>query len=226
MNNVFHYASELFEGLKAYRGIDGHIRLFRPQLNMERMRRSARRAALPDFDGSELLQCIRELIRIDEAWVPHQKGASLYIRPTIIGTDPKLGVSPSQQAKLFVITGPPISLFADAQYIRAAKGGVGAFKMGCNYAPTMHVGVQAIKKGCHQVLWLYGAKHYACCLSLVFPNLEVKVPATYLIDFFHVTEAGAMNIFMYWKNEYGEDELITPSIESGKKEQSDDQKSQ
>ncbi|KAL6733192.1 hypothetical protein Aduo_003859 [Ancylostoma duodenale] len=84
----------------------------------------------------------------------------------------------------------PVSLLADPQYIRAAKGGVGAFKMGCNYAPTLMLGEVAKQKGCHQVLWLAGPEQY-------------------------VTEVGAMNVFMYWKNERGEDELITASLDSG-----------
>ncbi|CAJ0608391.1 unnamed protein product [Cylicocyclus nassatus] len=196
---VLHYACELFEGLKAYRGADNRIRMFRPELNMARMRRSAKRSTLPDFDGNELLECIKELIRIDKEWVPRQKGASLYIRPTIIGTEPMLGVHVSSTAKLFVIIGPagayfdtfdPVTLLADPRYVRAAKGGVGEYKMGCNYAPTLMLGGVAKEKGCHQVLWLAGPEHY-------------------------VTEVGAMNFFMYWKNEQGEDELITASLESG-----------
>ncbi|VDK56372.1 unnamed protein product [Cylicostephanus goldi] len=59
---VLHYAYELFEGLKAYRGVDNRIRMFRPELNMARMRRSAKRSTLPDFDGNELLECIKELV--------------------------------------------------------------------------------------------------------------------------------------------------------------------
>uniref|UniRef100_A0A158PBF6 branched-chain-amino-acid transaminase n=1 Tax=Angiostrongylus cantonensis TaxID=6313 RepID=A0A158PBF6_ANGCA len=196
---VFHYASGLFEGMKAYRGVDNRIRLFRPELNMLRMRKTAARAALPDFDGDELLECIKEMVRLDQSWVPRENGASLYIRPTLIGTDPRLGLSSSRLAKLFVITSPvgpyfttysPIALLANPQYIRAAKGGVGGFKMGSNYAPTVYVSEKAIEKGCHQVLWLSGPEHY-------------------------VTEAGAMNTFLYWKNEEGDEELITPTLESG-----------
>ncbi|VDM61169.1 unnamed protein product [Angiostrongylus costaricensis] len=196
---VFHYAPELFEGMKAYRGVDDRIRLFRPELNMLRMRKTAVRAALPDFDGDELLECIKELVRLDQSWVPREKGASLYIRPTLIGTDPRLGLSSSRRAKLFVITSPvgpyfttysPIALLANPEYIRAIKGGVGGFKMGSNYAPTVYVCEKAIERGCHQVLWLSGPEHY-------------------------VTEAGAMNTFLYWKNEEGEEELITPTLESG-----------
>ncbi|KAK6041044.1 putative branched-chain-amino-acid transaminase, partial [Cooperia oncophora] len=201
---VLHYATELFEGMKAYRGDDDRIRLFRPQLNMERMRRTARRAALPDFDGDELLKCILELVRVDQAWVPKEKGAALYVRPTLIGTEPGLGVLLSNKAKLFVITSPvgayfkhgfkPIKLLADAKFVRAAKGGVGAFKMGSNYAPTLGVAAAEAETNAaswsSQGLWLSEKNSY-------------------------VTEAGAMNVFLHWKNEQGEDELITPSLESG-----------
>lgn len=79
--------SQLFEGMKAYRGVDGMIRLFRPDKNMARMNATAKRAALPTFDGVELINCIRKLVRIDEEWVPHSDKATLYIRPTLIGTE-------------------------------------------------------------------------------------------------------------------------------------------
>lgn len=82
--NVF---AQLFEGMKAYRGIDGQIRIFRPELNMMRMNRSAERAGLPQFDSEQMIRCICRLISIDQEWVPHSESASLYIRPTLIGTE-------------------------------------------------------------------------------------------------------------------------------------------
>ncbi|KHJ87551.1 aminotransferase, class IV [Oesophagostomum dentatum] len=159
---------------------------------------------LYDVDGKEERLEISQLdaaksLRLDNKWVPYQKGASLYIRPTMIGTEPNLMVDYSSTAKLCVIAAPagayfdsfkPISLLANPKFIRAAKGGVGAFKMGCNYAPTMQLNEEAKRKGCHQVLWLAESEHY-------------------------VTEAGAMNFFVYWKNEEGENELITASLETG-----------
>lgn len=78
---------QLFEGMKAYRGIDDKIRLFRPDLNMERMRLSAQRSGLPMFDGDELIKCIRRLVQIDQEWVPHSESSTVYIRPTLIGTE-------------------------------------------------------------------------------------------------------------------------------------------
>ncbi|CAJ0566650.1 unnamed protein product, partial [Mesorhabditis spiculigera] len=199
--DVLHYAAELFEGLKAYRGVDGKIRIFRPELNMARMRRTAVRASLPDFDSQELIKLIVEMLRVDKDWVPNSETASYYIRPTMIGTDPTLGVGASSEAKLFVIGGPvgpyyatgfkPVSLLADSRYIRAFPGGVGAFKMGCNYAPTIAISNNAARdQNCQQIMWLYGEDE-------------------------QITEAGTMNIFALWKNKEGDLELVTPPLDSG-----------
>ncbi|CAJ0955305.1 unnamed protein product, partial [Mesorhabditis belari] len=197
---VLHYAIELFEGMKAYRGVDNRIRLFRPEMNMQRMKMTAKRSALPDFDAEELIQIMSEQIQLDADWVPASSTSSLYLRPTLIGTDPTLGVGEAHMAKLFVLSGPvgayyatgfqPVSLLADAKYCRAYSGGVGGYKMGCNYAPTIWVGQMAAAKGCQQVLWLHG-------------------------DDETLTEVGTMNIFVYWINENGEEELVTPPLTSG-----------
>lgn len=80
---------QLFEGLKAYRGVDDKIRLFRPDRNMKRMNLAAQSSGLPTFDGEELIKCICRLIQIDQEWVPHSETSTLYIRPTLIGTEVK-----------------------------------------------------------------------------------------------------------------------------------------
>uniref|UniRef100_A0A8B9MA13 branched-chain-amino-acid transaminase n=1 Tax=Accipiter nisus TaxID=211598 RepID=A0A8B9MA13_9AVES len=140
-SSALHYAVELFEGMKAFRGSDDKIRLFRPELNMERMERSAERVCLPAFDRSELLECIRALLRLEQEWVPRSDSASLYIRPTFIGTEPSLGVAPPGRALLFVILCPvgpyfpgghfsPVGLLADPTYTRAWPGGAGHCKLG------------------------------------------------------------------------------------------------
>lgn len=194
---VLHYAVELFEGMKAYRGADGRIRIFRPEMNMERMNRSAARSGLPQFDSEELIKCLNRLISIDQEWVPHSESASLYIRPTLIGTDPTLGVNAPESALLYTILCPvgsyfgpdfkPISLLADPRFVRAWPGGCGDKKMGSNYGPTLHVMKLAQSQGYQQVLWLYGEDH-------------------------QVTEAGTMNIFIVYINEAGERELVTPPL--------------
>lgn len=199
---VLHYAPELFEGMKAYRGVeDGAIRLFRPELNMKRMNSSASRACLPNFDGGELTKLIAKLVSLEARWVPTSPVASLYLRPTMIATEASLGVGQSNSALLFVLTGPvgpyyptgfkPVSLLADPSFVRAWPGGSGNTKMGANYAPTLLVQKIAEQKfGCQQVLWLYGEDH-------------------------QLTEVGTMNVFMFWVNEDGEKELVTPPLEMG-----------
>lgn len=79
--------SQLFEGLKAYRGVDGRIRVFRPELNMLRMNNSAKSSGLPTFDSMELIKCMNRLVSVDQEWVPHSESSSLYLRPTLIGID-------------------------------------------------------------------------------------------------------------------------------------------
>ncbi|EMP25020.1 Branched-chain-amino-acid aminotransferase, cytosolic, partial [Chelonia mydas] len=188
-SSSLHYAVELFEGMKAYRGVDGKIRLFRPTLNMDRMLRSAARATLPSFDKEELLECIRKLVEVEKEWVPHSTSASLYIRPTLIGTEPSLGVKKPTKALLYVILSPvgpyfasgsfnPISLWADPKYVRAWKGGTGDCKLGGNYGSSIYAQREAMELGCQQVLWLYGEDH-------------------------QITEVGTMNLFLYWENEDG-----------------------
>ncbi|XP_052279510.1 branched-chain-amino-acid aminotransferase, cytosolic-like isoform X2 [Dreissena polymorpha] len=196
-----HYAVELFEGMKAFRGVDNRIRLFRPMENMKRMLTSAERSALPTFEGRELVELIKKLISIDVDWVPKaskEQPSSLYVRPTYIATEPTLGVAISTTAKLFVIIGPvgpyyatglaPVKLLADPQYVRSWPGGSGGFKMGCNYAPTLYTQTIAASHGCQQVLWLFGDDH-------------------------QLTEVGAMNLFTFWVNEHGEKELVTAPLD-------------
>ena len=92
---VFHYAQELFEGLKAYRTADGKIQLFRPQKNIERMNNTCDRLCVPRIDPDLALEAIKAVVEVDKDWVPHSEGTSLYIRPFIIATDPFLGVHPA-----------------------------------------------------------------------------------------------------------------------------------
>lgn len=123
-----HYAMQCFEGMKAFRGTrDGHIRLFRPELNARRLNKSSERLTLPTFDEGEFLKCLTELVRLDKDWVPEGDGYSLYIRPTHIGTAANLGVGPSSTSLLYAILSPagayygtgfkPVSLFADLKYV-------------------------------------------------------------------------------------------------------------
>ncbi|NQY88913.1 MAG: branched-chain amino acid aminotransferase [Colwellia sp.] len=161
---VFHYSQEIFEGLKAYRNINGGINLFRPEENVKRFNRSAKRMVMPEVDESLHLAAIKSLVKLDQEWVPDQEGASLYIRPTMIATSPKLGLGASSQYSHFIIAGPagsyfkggltPISVFVADEYRRAVKGGVGEAKTGGNYAASLFASEEVSKLGYSQVLWL------------------------------------------------------------------------
>mmetsp|Transcript_7052 Transcript_7052/g.11810 ORF Transcript_7052/g.11810 Transcript_7052/m.11810 type:complete len:418 (+) Transcript_7052:68-1321(+) len=200
---ALHYALQCFEGMKAYKDKQGHVRLFRPDRNMARMNSSMARLSMPPLDEEGYLECIKQLLRVDESWVPDEHGYSLYIRPTAIGTSPFLGVHASEEVKVYTILSPvgpyysskskPVSLLADEENVRAWPGGVGDVKVGGNYAPTIDVGAKAQEKGYSQVLWLYGDSH-------------------------EITEVGAMNIFFVLKKTTAEDsplELATAPLDRG-----------
>jgi len=194
---VLHYAVGLFEGTKCYRAADKRLLLFRPDLNMARMNQSAQRAALPTFDGQELIHIMKKLIRLDQSWVPHAESSSLYVRPYMIADDEILRVEQPSRAQLLVIlspTGPyfssgykPVRLLADPQYVRAWPGGSGNYKVAANYAPTLSIQKDAMKRGFAQVLWLYGEERL-------------------------ITEVGAMNIMIVLRKEGGGLELVTPPL--------------
>ncbi|GAA6063301.1 hypothetical protein JCM10212_006711 [Sporobolomyces blumeae] len=196
-STVLHYAPTLFEGMKAYKSKDGVARLFRPNKNMERMVNSARRLAFPDFSGEALEELIKKLVEIDSKWIPTDPGTSLYIRPTMIGTQAGLGVGASTDVLLFVIASPvgpyystgfkPVKLLATTQYVRAAPGGTGSYKLGANYAGGVVPQMEAAAKGYQQILWLLGPEHM-------------------------LTEVGTMNLFLVFKKEDGTTELVTPPL--------------
>ncbi|KAI9140596.1 aminotransferase [Paraphysoderma sedebokerense] len=197
-STVFHYGQECFEGMKAYKDAKGKIRLFRPDMNLKRINKSAARLALPTFSSKDFLACLSELLKVDSRWIPQEKGYSLYIRPTLIATQESLGVGPSSKALLFVICSPvgpyyktgfaAVNLLAETKYVRAFPGGTGDAKIGGNYAPTILPQIHASNLGYQQILWLYGQNH-------------------------ELTEVGTMNCFVFWTNENGEKELVTPPLD-------------
>ena len=198
--SIFHYGVSLFEGMKAFRDAKGNIRLFRPLINCQRMARSSERMYLPVIEPEEALKAIIELLKVEEHWVPKERGFSLYIRPTLIGITPSLGVKGCTDALFYIILSPvgpyyptgfkPVSLWACTEYCRAWPGGTGNSKVGPNYGITVMPGELAHKKGTQQVLWLFG------------PDEEI-------------TEVGAMNFMAIWKNKQGKKELITAPLDQG-----------
>ncbi|KAL4910472.1 hypothetical protein BDW74DRAFT_52340 [Aspergillus multicolor] len=207
--SCLHYATECFEGMKVYRGYDGKLRIFRPDLNGERLSSSAIRASLPCFRYQELKALIAKLMQVDGLrWLPKsQPGRFLYLRPTLIGSGTQLGVQAPAEALLFIIAVPwpdPASrlkavpgealglklLASTPDTIRAWPGGFGYAKLGANYGPSLAAHGKAQAQGFDQVLWLFGEDR-------------------------QVTEAGASNFFIVWENaQTGKRELVTAPLEN------------
>ncbi len=164
-----HYGQEIFEGLKAYRGKDGGISLFRARDNFERFNRSARRMCMAEVDTDVVMEGMKKLILLEKEWIPKNQGTSLYIRPTMLATEPHLGVRPANEYLFFIILGPvgayykeglnPVTIYVEDFYVRAAKGGTGEAKTAGNYAASLLAAEKAKEKGFTQVLWLDAAEH-------------------------------------------------------------------
>lgn len=163
---VFHYGQTVFEGMKAYRTEDGRVLIFRPHSHLERLNRSNARLSIPPIDERLALEAIRQLLLVDEAWIPDAAGTSMYIRPFIIATEPALGVTPSRTYRFMAILSPvgayyaaghgPVSIHVEADYVRAVAGGVGDAKTAGNYAAGLKAQEEAARGGYAQVLWLDG----------------------------------------------------------------------
>ena len=189
-----HYGQEVFEGLKAYRGDEGQVLLFRPDENFKRINRSNDRMCIPQLDEALCLDALHKLVELDKDWVPHAPGTSLYIRPFVIATEAKLGTDSSKTYLFLIVLSPsgayypqgfnPVKIYVETKYVRAVRGGMGEAKTGGNYAASMKAQDVAAEEGFSQVLWLDG--------------VERK----------YIEEVGAMNVF------FGiGDEVVTPALQ-------------
>ena len=165
---VFHYAQEVFEGMKAYRTPDGGVQLFRPYENARRFQNSCERLCIPTIDEEVFVEAVKQLVKVEADWVPNEPGTSLYIRPFVIATDPSLGVHASHTYLFAVILCPvgayyaeginPVRIYVEDEDVRAVRGGTGFTKCGGNYAASIRAGERAEEKGYAQVLWLDGVE--------------------------------------------------------------------
>lgn len=188
-----HYGQLIFEGLKAYRGADGSVYLFRPWENIKRFNNSATRLCMPPLDEELALEALKQLVVVEKDWIPKGLGTAMYIRPTMAATEPALGVRPANEYLYFVIVGPvgayypqgfsPTKIWVEEEYVRAVKGGIGLCKAAANYAASLMASQKAGARGYTQVLWL--------------DAVERK----------YVEEVGTSNIFFVIA-----DELITPPL--------------
>jgi branched-chain amino acid aminotransferase len=191
--SALHYGQAMFDGCKAFRAKDGRILLFRGKRHAARLSDGAPRLGMVAPSAEQVHEAMTRLLDFERDWVPSEAGTSLYLRPTLIGTEGFLGVRAAKKYMFFIILSPvgayyqdgmkPVKIWVEKDYIRAAKGGLGAVKAGANYAASLFAASQAQERGYAQVLWLDAFEHRYC------------------------EEVGVMNLFVQLK-----DEIVTAPL--------------
>jgi branched-chain amino acid aminotransferase len=163
---ALHYGQAIFEGIKAYKNPEGQAAIFRPFENFKRFNISAERMQMPTVPEEIFMDGMRQLVSMDNNWIPQKPDHSLYIRPFMFSSDELIGVRPSDNYKFLIIlspTGPyysaPMKIYVEEHYVRAVPGGVGYAKAAGNYGAAMYATAQAKKKGYDQVLWTDAYEH-------------------------------------------------------------------
>lgn len=163
---ALHYGQTIFEGMKAYKNANGEVLLFRPLDNFRRLNRSAHRMCMPEIEPDLMLEALKQLLKLDKAWIPPNKGASLYIRPFMFAIDEYVGVKPSEKYACIIFTCPVGPYYSTAlkvkiemDYTRAAQGGTGHAKAGGNYGAALYPAKKAQEQGYHQLIWTDAKEH-------------------------------------------------------------------
>ncbi len=190
---ALHYGQAIFEGIKAYRNVDGNAYIFRPKDNFKRFNISAERMQMPVVPEDIFIEGMRALIELDKNWIPAKEDHALYIRPFMFASDEVIGVKPSETYKFIILlspTGPyyaaPMRIYVEEKYVRAVPGGAGFAKNAGNYGAVMLPTAEARKKGYDQVLWTDANERK------------------------YVQEIGTMNVFFIIGNT-----AITPNLDQG-----------
>ncbi len=189
---ALHYGQTCFEGMKAYRLANGQVVVWRPEKNCKRLQHSAERLCIPPVPEEIFMGGLRELLLLDEAWVPNRPGYSLYIRPFLFATDPFVGVRPSDTYKFMIFCSlagvyyaQPLKVRIEPHYTRAAKGGTGSAKAGGNYGGAYYPTSLAQQEGFQQVIWTDAQEHRyieeAGTMNIIF-ILDGKVVTSPLSD--------------------------------------------
>ena len=188
---ALHYGQAIFEGMKATKDTKGTPVLFRPEKNAERLNFSADRMGIPQFPEALFVEALKQLVALEQAWIPEEEGSALYLRPFIYADEAFIGMRAATHYKFIIIASPsgpfftkPIRLYAETKYIRAAHGGTGEAKAAGNYAAAIKPTEIAQSKGYDQVLWLDAN------------------------NFNYIQEVGTMNIFFKINGAF-----ITPSLD-------------
>ena len=163
---VFHYGQAVFEGMKAYKDDQGKIWLFRPEDNFNRINKSSKRLAIPEFPKEIFFEALESMLLLDKEWIKPGFGNSLYIRPFVIATQAGVSASPSDEYKFMILFSPAQSYYSGdvkvviaEHFSRAADGGVGAAKAAGNYAAQFYPTNLAKEEGFQQVIWTDSNEH-------------------------------------------------------------------
>ena len=163
---VFHYGQAVFEGMKAYKDAVGDVHLFRPQQNIERINKSSKRMAIPEFPEAVMMDALKQIVGLDKDWIQSGRGNSLYIRPFVIGTQVGVSASPSDAYKFMIIMAPVKAYYSGdvrvviaQEYSRSADGGVGAAKAAGNYGAQFYPTNLAKEQGFDQIIWTDSNEH-------------------------------------------------------------------
>lgn len=190
---TLHYGQSIFEGIKAFRMKDGSAAIFRPHENLKRFNKSAHRMAMPDVPEFHFIEGMKQLLQLEDQWIPAADDHALYIRPFMFATDEVIGVAPSSKYYFMIILSPvgpyfsnPLNIYVEEQFVRAVPGGVGYAKTAGNYAASLYPAKIAKEKGFDQILWMDAFEHK------------------------YVQECGAMNVFFVLDGK-----VITPSLDAG-----------
>ncbi|MFM7661745.1 MAG: branched-chain amino acid aminotransferase [Bacteroidota bacterium] len=164
--SAIHYGQSIFEGLKAYRFVNGQVVIFRPKMNAARFAESAKRMCMPPVPEDLFVEAVRKLVELDKNWVSGKEGYSLYIRPFLFATDALVGIKPAETYKFMIITSPvgmyysePVKVKIEEYYARASKGGVGRVKAAGNYGASLYPAKQCQIQGYHQLVWTDAIEH-------------------------------------------------------------------
>ncbi len=188
--HVFHYGQAVFEGMKAYKNKQDQTLLFRPEENLKRLNKSAERLCMPTIPQEVFMNGLKELLKIDDQWIPRKEMHSLYIRPFMISTSEFIRATPATEFTFFIITSPTSQYYTgetnlkiEESYSRSFNGGVGFAKAAGNYGAAFAPTKKAQDQGFTQVIWTDAIEHK------------------------YIEESGTMNI-MFLIN----DTLITPAL--------------
>jgi branched-chain amino acid aminotransferase len=188
--SALHYGVSVFEGMKAHKSSEGRPLLFRARENARRLERSATRLAMPVVPESLFLDGLRELVRLDHAWIPDADMGAMYIRPILFSVDPSIRVKPAESCRFLILTFPfgayfsaPVDVVVSERYVRAFPGGTGDTKPAGNYAAALLADQEAREVGFHAVMWLDAQERR------------------------YVEESGVMNVFFVFR-----DHIVTPAL--------------